>query len=76
MTSATSRRGWSTDDEPTGQYVPVTTRPVFSGVDELRRYEEAVRANPRREGEGAGSYILRVHAAVKAMREPGGDDGE
>lgn len=68
-------RGWSSaDSESEGPRLVIVPRPVFSGVSELRRYEEAVRLNPRKPGEGAMTYIARVAEAVQANREPGADD--
>lgn len=70
-------RGWSTSDETDGPRLVPVPKPVFNGVAELRLYEEAKRANPKRPDEGNLAYIIRLAEAAQAMsnaRTPGEDD--
>jgi hypothetical protein len=49
--------------------------PVFNGLEEKNRYEDAWAETPRRPGESLADHMERVVAAAKAVgeREPGGD---
>jgi hypothetical protein len=57
-------------EEPKWQPVTVPT-PQFSGPDEVRRWSEATRLNPRKPGESALDWMDRIVQAAKAERDPG-----
>lgn len=68
------------------EWTPVVNpSPKYDGVEEKRRWENAVPATPRREGEDICDWLRRVSAAAGGVtgdrelareREPGADDGE
>lgn len=68
------KRGWSST-EPEKVWTPVMVpTPVFDGVDEKNRYEDAWAETPRMEGESLAEHMDRVIAKAKAEeREPGAD---
>jgi len=62
------RNGFRTDEEPRDDR-PLLVRAAFwDNESERLTYEHAVETNPCRDGEGAGSYIIRVAETVLERR--------
>lgn len=72
------RNAFREPDEPPDDRPPIDRRPFWTSESERLTFEHAAETNPRRTGEGPGTYIARLAAiatgriqrAVKPMPDP------
>lgn len=74
----TGRRAWRWPEEPPDGRPVIDQRPFWKSESERLTFEHAAETNPRRPGEGPGTYIARLAAiatgrfaqAAKRMPDP------